>query len=78
VKDQRTLIAVVVMLVGLAAVVVGVIYLAVEAQSLPSILGPVHGFAGHRWKRGIVLLVVGAVLLVGRGWVARQARSPAD
>jgi hypothetical protein len=74
VKDQRTAIAVVLALVGLVAVLVGVIYVAVAADSLPSILGPVHGFAGHRWKRGLAVLVVGALLLAGGGYVSLSAR----
>jgi hypothetical protein len=75
VKDQRTAIAVVVALIGLVAVVVGVIYVAVAAHSLPSILGPVHGFSGHRWKRGLAALALGAVLLAGGWYVARVPRS---
>ena len=77
VKNQRNLLAVVVMLVGLVAVVVGVIYIVVQAHSLPSVLAPVHGFAGHRWKRGVVVLIVGAALLVGGGAISRSGRSPA-
>jgi amino acid permease len=62
-NDQRTLGAVVVILIGLAALAVGVIYLTVEAKSLPSIMGQLHGATGHRSTRGIA----GVVLLVGGG-----------
>jgi amino acid permease len=66
-------------LVGVVAVVVGVIYLTVEGKSLPSVLGTLHGFGGHRSLRGIVALVVGLVLLAGAGWLARYrpAEKPA-
>jgi hypothetical protein len=46
-KYQRTLTAAVVILIGLAALAVGVIYLTVEAKSLPSIMGQLHGVSGH-------------------------------
>jgi hypothetical protein len=64
--DQRKLGAVVLVLVGLLALAVGVIYLSVEAKSLPSILGQIHGVGGtvHRSKRGVAALIVGGVLLV--------------
>jgi hypothetical protein len=76
---QRALIAAVVIVVGLLALAVGVIYLTVEAKSLPSILGKLHGFVGHRTKRGVAALVVGVALLIaGGGLIARPARSSAD
>jgi hypothetical protein len=78
-KRPRALIAAVVILLGLLAVAVGVIYLTVEAKSLPSILGTLHGFVGHRTKRGVAALVVGVLLLVaGGGLIARPGRSPTN
>lgn len=74
-NDQRTLAAVVLVVIGLIAVVVGVIYLTVEAKSLPSILGQLHGVTGHRSARGIAALIVGVVLLVAGGLLARKPRS---
>ena len=62
---QRTAVATVLILVGLVAAAVGVIYLTVEATSLPSILGQLHGDHAHRSLRGIVAIIVGVVLLVG-------------
>jgi formate hydrogenlyase subunit 4 len=64
VTAQRALL-VLVALVGVLAVVVGVIYLTVDAKSLPSVLGQIHGDTAHRSLRGIVALIVGAVLLFG-------------
>lgn len=55
----------VLVIVGLLAIAAGVVYLTVEAKSLPSILGKLHGFTGHRTKRGIAALVIGGVLLAG-------------
>jgi hypothetical protein len=73
--NQRTLAGAVVVLIGLIAVVVGIIYLTVEAKSLPSVLGQLHGVTGHRSKRGIGALVVGVVLLAaGGGMLAFRPR----
>jgi amino acid permease len=66
-KDQRTLTAVVAILIGLAALAVGVIYLTVEAKALPSIMGQLHGATGHRSTRGITAVIVGVLLLTGGG-----------
>jgi len=74
-KDQRTLAAVVVVLIGLVALALGVTYLTVEAKSLPSILGQLHGVTGHRSERGIAAVTVGVVLLVAGGLLAFKPRS---
>jgi hypothetical protein len=68
-SPQRIL-AGVVIVVGLVALVVGVIYFAVDAKSLPSVLGQLHGYTGHRTKRGIAAVIVGAVLVVLGGGLA--------
>ena len=47
------------------AVVAGVIYLTVEAKSLPSFMGQIHGDHAHRSLRGIVALIVGVLLVAG-------------
>jgi hypothetical protein len=78
-KRQRTLIAAVIILVGLLAIAVGIIYLTVEAKSLPSVLGKLHGFVGHRTKRGVAAVVVGVLLLgTGGGLIVLPRRSSAD
>lgn len=64
--SQRALAAALLGLVGLLALVVGVIYLTVEAKSLPSFMGQIHHDTAHRSLRGIVAIIVG-VLLVGGG-----------
>jgi len=55
----------VLLVVGLIAVVIGIIYLAVPAHSLPSFMGRVHTVSGHRSKRAIASLVVGGLLVAG-------------
>jgi hypothetical protein len=68
--SMQRILAGVVIVVGIVAVVVGVIYFTVEAKSLPSVLGQLHGFTGHRTKRGVGALIVGAVLIVLGGGLA--------
>lgn len=67
--QERKLAAAVLVLIGIVAVVVGVIWLTVEAKSLPSFLGQIHGATVHRSKRGVAALVIGAALIVGGGWL---------
>lgn len=69
----------VLVIIGILAVVAGVIYLIEPAKSLPSILGTItHPAAranAHRSLRGWTALVVGVVLLVAALLVGRSARS---
>jgi hypothetical protein len=72
---MRTLLAAVIIAIGLLAIAAGIIYFTVEAKSLPSVLGHLHGFTGHRTKRGIAALVIGGVLVViGGGLAFRRPR----
>jgi hypothetical protein len=75
--DQQRIIAVVLVVVGIVALAVGVIYLTVEAKSLPSILGQIPGSTVHRSKRGVAGLIFGGVLLViGIGLFVYKPRPP--
>jgi hypothetical protein len=66
---------VVLVIIGLLILAAGVIYLTVEAKSLPSILGQISGSTVHRSKRGVVALVIGGLLLVaGIGLFAYKPR----
>lgn len=68
-KSQLNLVAAVLVVLGILALVAAGIYFAVDARSLPSFMGQVHTYAGHRSKRGIAALIVGVVLLVAGGWM---------
>jgi hypothetical protein len=63
--QQRNLAAAVLVILGIIGVVIGVIWLTVEAKSLPSFLGQIHGATLHRSKRGTAAVIIGAVLLIG-------------
>jgi hypothetical protein len=49
---------------GVLAILAGYTYLSVQARSLPSILGPIHGARYHRTKRGWAGLIGGAIFLL--------------
>jgi len=53
------------LLVGLVLVVLGVVYFTVAADKLPSILGKVANYTGHRRRRGIAALGLGVILWIG-------------
>ncbi len=75
-NSQRTLAAAAIAVIGVLAIIAAVIYFTTAAKSLPSILGQVHGFTGHRTKHGIAALVVGVVLLVVAGALALYRPRP--
>lgn len=68
------MIAVLLVLIGIVALAVGIIYLTVEARSLPSILGTLHGAHGHRSRRGIGALIIGVIVLLAAAAFVRFAQ----
>jgi amino acid permease len=64
-SQLRALAAAAIVVVGLLAIAAGVIYLTVEAKSLPSFMGKIGGDPAHRSLRGIVSLIVGVLLVAG-------------
>jgi hypothetical protein len=77
-KSQRNLVAAVLIVVGILALVAGVIYFTVDAKSLPSFMGQVSTYAGHRTKRGDAAVIVGAVLLLAGGLMFLYKPRPAN
>ena len=69
-------------IIGVLAIIAGIMYFTEPAKSLPSFLGaitsPASRAAAHRSTRGIVALVVGVVLLVAAGLTTRLGRSSAQ
>jgi drug/metabolite transporter (DMT)-like permease len=70
----------VLVIIGVLAIIAGVIYLAEPAKSLPSILGPItHPVSradAHRSLRGAGAVVVGVICLVAASIVGMRGRSP--
>ena len=53
------------LIVGVLALAVGVVYFTVQTDKLPSFMGQIAHLKGHRSKRGIAALVAGVLLLLG-------------
>jgi hypothetical protein len=66
----RRALSVILAIVGLLAIVAGILYLAGTANSLHFMVGSVH--RGHHQVRAIVALVIGVVLLVAAFFTARR------
>jgi len=64
-RSQRLALAAILLILGVLALIAAILYFTVEAKSLPSILGQLHGYTGHRSKRGIGAVVIAVVLLAG-------------
>jgi len=59
--------------VGAAFLVLGVVYFVIEARDLPSVLGPLKGASYHRTRRGVAFIILAALCWFGAG-LARRAR----
>ena len=68
-------------IIGILAIIAGILYFTEPARSLPSVLGTITSPASranaHRNLRGAVALVIGVVLLVAAWLAARSSRSAA-
>jgi len=75
----KTAAVAILVIIAILAIVAGAIYFAEPAKSLPSVLGTITSPASraneHRTLRGIISLVVAAVLLVAAWFTARMGRS---
>jgi amino acid permease len=83
-SSGRTILAVILAIIALLFIVVGIIYIAEPASSLPSFIpGHIAGSSGHHPLKAVGSLVVGIVFAVG-AWFALAykprplAASPAD
>lgn len=63
-------IQVILIILGLAALAVGFIYLSVAADKLPTFMGRIAHGTTHRFKRGYAGVIVGAVFLLTAFFVA--------
>jgi amino acid permease len=75
----KTIAVVVLAIIGVLAIVAGIIYFVEPAKSLPSILGtithPASRASAHRSLRGTIAVIVGVICLVAAWLVSRAGRS---
>jgi hypothetical protein len=76
-QPSRRPIALVLAIIGALFIILGIVYLAVPAGNLPSILGHTHPANGHHSVRMAVSFVIGVACLVGAYFVGRGAKSSA-
>lgn len=80
-SSGKTIAAVILLIIGVLALVAGIIYFVEPAKSLPSILGtithPASRANAHRSLRGIIAVVVGVICLVAAWFVGRRGTSRA-
>jgi hypothetical protein len=76
-QPSRRPIALVLAIIGALFIILGIVYLAVPAGNLPSILGHTHPANGHHSVRMAVSFVIGVACLVGAWFVSRGAKSSA-
>ena len=75
-STTRTVIAAILGVFALLFIVVGIIYVAVPAGSLPGFMGHVANSTGHHPLRAAGCLIVGVVLAIG-AWFALKYRGKA-
>lgn len=63
-NGTRTL-GVILIVIGIVGLVLGVMYLTIAADKLPSFMGHIARVHGHRTKRGIGGLVLGGLFVIG-------------
>jgi hypothetical protein len=64
-------------IIGVLAIILGIVYLAVPAGNLPSILGHTQPANGHHQVRMAVSFVVGVACLVAAWFVNKRSKAPA-
>ena len=76
-QPSRRPIALVLAVIGVLGIILGIVYLAVPAGNLPSILGHTTPANGHHQVRMIVSFVIGVACLVGAWFVNKGSKAPA-
>jgi hypothetical protein len=76
-QPSRRPIALVLAIIGGLLIILGIVYLAVPAGNLPSILGHTTPANGHHVVRMAVSFVVGVACLIGAWFVNRGAKAQA-
>jgi amino acid permease len=70
--------AVILAIIGILAIIVGLIYAVEPAGSLPSFLGHEAGSTGHRPLHMMAAFVVGVALLALAGWAGFSSKARRD
>jgi uncharacterized membrane protein HdeD (DUF308 family) len=75
--DRRRLLAVIALVLGIVLIVIGIVYLAEPAKSLPSFFpGQQAGSSHHHVKHGIAAFLLGIACLVFAWFNTGQKKTP--
>jgi hypothetical protein len=85
-QSNKRVIALVLAIIGVVGIILGIVYLAIPAGSLPGILGHIKGSSGHHALRMAASFVIGVVCLAaawfvnkgGKGTASTGASAPAE
>lgn len=77
-QSNKRLIALVLAIIGALAIIVGIVYLAVPAGSLPGLMGTKTPANGHHTVRMATSLVIGIVCLAAGWYVNKGSKASAD
>jgi amino acid permease len=75
--SSRNVSAVILLILGVAALAVGVVYFTVAADKLPSFMGHIAHSTHHRTKRAAAAVIIGVLLLAGSLLAVFSGRSSA-
>jgi cytochrome c biogenesis protein CcdA len=76
-QSSRRPVAIVLAIIGALFIILGIVYLAVPAGNLPSILGHTHPANGHHVVRMAASFIIGVALLVAAYFVNKGGKSSA-
>lgn len=74
-QSSKRPLAIVLAIIGVLGIILGIVYLAVPAGSLPSIFGHTHPANGHHVVRMAVSFVLGVAFLVAAFLVNRSGKA---
>jgi len=75
-QSSKRTIALVLAVIGVLGIILGIVYLAVPAGSLPAIFGRTTPANGHHVVRMAVSFVIGVACLVGAWFVNKGGKAP--
>ena len=76
-QSSKRLIALVLAIIGALGIILGIVYLAVPAGSLPAFMGATHPANGHHTVRMATALVIGVVCLAAAWYVNKGSKAAA-
>jgi hypothetical protein len=74
-QSSKRLVALVLAIIGALGIILGIVYIAVPAGSLPAFMGATHPANGHHTVRMATALVIGIVCLAAAWYVNKGSKN---